>query len=171
MICVRSNDQHRSTNKPGLKHTHFVLWMKCLPTESATPPTTLWSLFTTFFSLFFLLRRSFSLSPRHSFALSYTLCLSGRLQCAVQTIYDWTGQTHFVALWFLSIALCLGIGKHFTQTSAMHSTRTHIGWLHHVRWSHVGPLVAAREISLCDHCATIALSTSLKRYNKFWVAF
>lgn len=126
MICVRSNDQHRSTNKPGLKHTHFVLWMKCLPTESATPPTTLWSLFTTFFSLFFFLRRSFSLSPRHSFALSYTLCLSGCSQCAVQTIYDWTGQTHFVALWFLSIALCLSIRKHFTQTSAMHSTRTHI---------------------------------------------
>lgn len=75
MICVRSSDQHRSTNKPGLKHTHFVLWMKCLPTESATPPTTLWSLFTYFF--FFLLLRSFSLSLRHSFALSYTLCLCG----------------------------------------------------------------------------------------------
>lgn len=74
MICVRSSDQHCSTNKPGLN---------CLPTESATSPTTLWSLFR--YVLFFFFYARFP-SLYFTRSLSHTLCLS------VFTFYDWLAK-------------------------------------------------------------------------------
>lgn len=86
MFCVRSSDQDRSTDKPGLKHTHFAPWMNCLLTESATTPPTFRSLSTYRFCCCCCFYVCFPSLCFHTHSLSHTMYAS--LCMARTTCYD-----------------------------------------------------------------------------------
>lgn len=136
---MRSCDQHRSSNKPGLRHSHFAHWMNYLLTESATLPTTFWSFSTYNFFLLLHLLRSFSLSPLHSFALShthtYTLFLCTFTVFVLSLIQlDKRILLQGVCVCVLSFYRLMLFVRNISLkwASAMHSICT-FSWLHHVR--------------------------------------
>lgn len=108
MICVRSSDQHCSTNKPGLN---------CLPTESATSPTTLWSLFR--YVLFFFFYARFP-SLYFTRSLSRTLCLS-----VFTFTTDWPNVSRCSLLYVSVFGVCMFLFRNISLKRAQCNSLVH----------------------------------------------